>query len=59
MSLFCRDWMRKDLGIALAEAKNNGAQLPVAELVDGFLCGSAGDGGWTLGYIQSANALHA
>ena len=33
---FAVDWMRKDLGIALAEAENNGAQLPVAELVDGF-----------------------
>ncbi|MCY4356812.1 MAG: NAD(P)-dependent oxidoreductase [Gammaproteobacteria bacterium] len=33
---FAVDWMRKDLGIALAEARRNGAQLPVAELVDGF-----------------------
>ena len=33
---FAVDWMRKDLGIALAEAANNGAELPVAELVDGF-----------------------
>jgi 3-hydroxyisobutyrate dehydrogenase-like beta-hydroxyacid dehydrogenase len=33
---FAVDWMRKDLGIAIAEAKNNGADLPVAELVDGF-----------------------
>ncbi|GJM14032.1 MAG: 3-hydroxyisobutyrate dehydrogenase [Pseudohongiella sp.] len=33
---FAVDWMRKDLGIAIAEAKNNGAQLPVAELVDSF-----------------------
>ena len=33
---FAVDWMRKDLGIALNEAKNNGADLPVAELVDGF-----------------------
>lgn len=33
---FAVDWMRKDLGIALAEAKRNGAQLPVAELVDSF-----------------------
>jgi len=30
------DWMRKDLGIALSEAANNGAQLPLARLVDGF-----------------------
>ena len=28
--------MRKDLGIALAEANNNGALLPVTALVDQF-----------------------
>lgn len=33
---FAVDWMRKDLGIALAEAVKNGAELPVATLVDGF-----------------------
>ncbi len=33
---FAVDWMRKDLGICLAEAKNNGARLPVAALVDQF-----------------------
>lgn len=33
---FAVDWMRKDLGIAMAEAKRNGAELPVASLVDGF-----------------------
>lgn len=33
---FAVDWMRKDLGIALAEARSNGAELPVAQLVDGF-----------------------
>ncbi len=33
---FAVDWMRKDLGIAINEARNNGAQLPVAELVDSF-----------------------
>jgi 3-hydroxyisobutyrate dehydrogenase-like beta-hydroxyacid dehydrogenase len=33
---FAVDWMRKDLGIALAEAKKNGAELPIATLVDGF-----------------------
>ena len=30
------DWMRKDLGLALAEARVNGALLPVAALVDQF-----------------------
>ena len=33
---FAVDWMRKDLGICLAEAKNNGARLPVGALVDQF-----------------------
>jgi 3-hydroxyisobutyrate dehydrogenase len=33
---FAVDWMRKDLGICLAEAKNNGAALPVTALVDQF-----------------------
>ncbi len=33
---FAVDWMRKDLGIALEEARNNGSELPVARLVDGF-----------------------
>ena len=33
---FAVDWMRKDLAIALEEAKRNGAQLEVAELVDRF-----------------------
>lgn len=33
---FAIDWMRKDLGLALAEARRNGALLPVAALVDQF-----------------------
>ncbi len=33
---FAVEWMRKDLGFALAEAARNGAQLPVTELVDRF-----------------------
>ncbi|MGY9055282.1 MAG: NAD(P)-dependent oxidoreductase [Alphaproteobacteria bacterium] len=33
---FAVDWMRKDLGICLAEAENNGARLPVTALVDQF-----------------------
>jgi 3-hydroxyisobutyrate dehydrogenase len=31
---FAVDWMRKDLGICLSEARRNGAHLPVAALVD-------------------------
>ena len=33
---FAVDWMRKDLGICMEEAKRNGASLPVAALVDSF-----------------------
>ena len=33
---FAVDWMRKDLGICLEEAKRNGAKLPVTEIVDKF-----------------------
>ncbi|MEI2735369.1 MAG: NAD(P)-dependent oxidoreductase [Rhodoblastus sp.] len=33
---FAVDWMRKDLSICLAEARNNGANLPVTALVDQF-----------------------
>ena len=33
---FAVDWMRKDLGLALDEARSNGARLPVAALVDQF-----------------------
>lgn len=33
---FAVDWMRKDLGLALEEARTNGAAIPVAALVDQF-----------------------
>jgi len=33
---FAVDWMRKDLGLCLDEARHNGAALPVAALVDQF-----------------------
>jgi 3-hydroxyisobutyrate dehydrogenase len=33
---FAVDWMRKDLGICMEEAKRNGASLPVVQIVDGF-----------------------
>ena len=45
---FAVDWMRKDLGIALAEAARNGAELPVTALVDSFYqeVQTAGGGRW-------------
>src|ERR1700689_1311267 len=33
---FAVDWMRKDLGICMDEARRNGAHLPVSALVDQF-----------------------
>ena len=33
---FAIDWMRKDLGLAIDEAKANGAILDIARLVDGY-----------------------
>ncbi|MEO1136562.1 MAG: NAD(P)-dependent oxidoreductase [Pseudomonadota bacterium] len=43
---FAVDWMRKDLRIALAEARENGARLPVTALVDQFYADvQAMDGG--------------
>jgi 3-hydroxyisobutyrate dehydrogenase len=33
---FAVNWMRKDLGICLSEARRNGANLPVSALVDQF-----------------------
>lgn len=33
---FAVDWMRKDLGICLAEAQSNGAELPATRLIDAF-----------------------
>ena len=33
---FAVDWMRKDLGICLEEAKRNGAKLPITEIIDKY-----------------------
>lgn len=45
---FALDWMRKDLGIALAEARRNGTALPLTALVDQFYADlqRAGHGRW-------------
>ena len=42
---FAVDWMRKDLKIAMKEAKNNGSLLPVTELVDKYYGEVQGMGG--------------
>lgn len=45
---FAVDWMRKDLRIALAEARENGARLPLTALVDQFYADvqAMGGGRW-------------
>lgn len=45
---FAVDWMRKDLRIALAEARRNGARLPATALVDQFYADiqAMGGGRW-------------
>jgi 3-hydroxyisobutyrate dehydrogenase len=42
---FAVDWMRKDLGICLAEAKRNGAKLPVTQVVAGYYDDISKNGG--------------
>ena len=42
---FAIDWMRKDLGICLDEARRNGSRLPVAALVDQFYAAIQANGG--------------
>ncbi len=42
---FAVDWMRKDLGLVLDEARRNGAKLPVTALVDQFYADVQGLGG--------------
>ncbi|MBI2296732.1 MAG: NAD(P)-dependent oxidoreductase [Betaproteobacteria bacterium] len=52
---FAVDWMRKDLGICLQEAKKNGARLPVITLVEQFYAQlqSRGGGRW-----DSSSLIH-
>jgi len=45
---FAVDWMRKDLGLVLEEARHNGARVPVTALVDQFYADvqNMGGGRW-------------
>lgn len=57
---FAVDWMRKDLGICLATANENGASLPVTALVDQFYkdVQKMGGGRWdTSSLIKRLRAL--
>jgi 3-hydroxyisobutyrate dehydrogenase len=42
---FAVDWMRKDLGLCLEEARRNGSRLPVTALVDQFYADVQAEGG--------------
>ena len=42
---FAIDWMRKDLAIALEEARKNGLDLPVTRMVDGYYAEVQAQGG--------------
>ncbi len=42
---FAVDWMRKDLGIAMEEAKINGSKLPITEIIDGYYSNVQKNGG--------------
>ena len=58
---FAVDWMRKDLSICLSEARDNGARLPVASLVDQFYAevqamgGSRWDTSSLIARLENAN----
>ena len=56
---FAVEWMRKDLSICLAEARRNGASLPVTALVDAVLCRGRETGRQTMGHIEPAGAAGA
>lgn len=59
---FAVDWMRKDLGICLAEAEVNGASLPITALIDQFYkdVQHLGGGRWdTSSLVRRLRALEA
>ncbi|WP_227284201.1 NAD(P)-dependent oxidoreductase [Boseongicola sp. H5] len=58
---FAVDWMRKDLGIALAQGKEMGVSLPITALVDQFYAEvqQLGGGRWdTSSLIQRFRKMH-
>ena len=57
---FAVDWMRKDLGICLAEAKRNQARLPVTALVDQFYAQIQARGGnrWDTSSLMQIGRAH-
>ncbi|QYJ84820.1 NAD(P)-dependent oxidoreductase [Shewanella mesophila] len=57
---FAVDWMRKDLGIALDEARRNGSQLPLTALIDQFYSDVQASGGqrWDTSSLLSRLEKH-
>ena len=52
---FAVDWMRKDLGITLDEAAQNGARLELTRLVDGYYAEiqAMGGGRWDTSSLKA------
>ncbi|CAH9060556.1 2-hydroxy-3-oxopropionate reductase [Pseudoalteromonas holothuriae] len=58
---FAVEWMRKDLGIALDEARNNGASLPLTAMVDQYYADVQALGGGrfdTSSLLARLDAIH-
>lgn len=58
---FAVDWMRKDLGIALDEARNNGASIPLTAMVDQYYADVQALGGGrfdTSSLLARLDAIH-
>ena len=53
---FAVDWMRKDLGLVLDEARRNGARLPVTALVDQFYADMQAAGRPARGHVEPDQA---
>jgi 3-hydroxyisobutyrate dehydrogenase-like beta-hydroxyacid dehydrogenase len=55
---FAVDWMRKDLGLCMDEAKHNGSDLPVTEIVDGYYAEIQSAGGNRFDTSSLVTRLH-
>jgi len=55
---FAVDWMRKDLGLCMDEAKQNGSDLPVTKIVDGYYAEVQGAGGNRFDTSSLVTRLH-
>ena len=58
-SAFAVDWMRKDLGLVLDEARSNGARAEVTRPGRSVLCRGPVDGRAPLGYLQPGGPVDA